>query len=109
LRIIEPHSPNTLQLALLITPWYKETLRRMRTNRIGIRIIPPLLLPIAPMADLKPEKEEAEWAIIVKDKGYHDQKVVTKYIAWDMREEFNKQQENVDRQHDNELHYVEKQ
>jgi hypothetical protein len=50
----------------------------------------------------------------VKDKGYHDQQVVTKYIAWDMREEFNKQQqeqqENVDRQQGNEqLHYVEQQ
>ena len=41
----------------------------------------PLVLPIDPMADLKPEKEEAEWANIVKDKGYHDQQVVTKYIG----------------------------
>jgi hypothetical protein len=56
LRIREPHSPNTLQLSLLRTPWYKETLRRMRTNWIGIRMSPPLLLPVAPMADLKPEK-----------------------------------------------------
>jgi hypothetical protein len=81
LRIREPHSPNTSQISLLITPWYKETLRRMITNWIGIRMSPPLLLPVAPMASLKPKNEEAEWANIVKDKGYHDQQVVTKYIG----------------------------
>jgi hypothetical protein len=58
----------------------------MRTNWIGIQMIPPPLLHVAPMANLKPKKEEAEWANIVKDKGYHDQQVVTKYIDWDMRE-----------------------
>jgi hypothetical protein len=103
LRIREPHSPNTLQLSLLRTPWYKETLRRMKTNWIGLRMSPPLLLPVAPMVDLKLEREEEEWDRIVRNKGYHEQQVVTKYIAWDMREEFNKQQqeqhENVDRQH----------
>jgi hypothetical protein len=49
LRIREPHSPNTLHLSLLITPWYKETLKIMKTNWIWLRISPPLLLPIDPM------------------------------------------------------------
>jgi hypothetical protein len=58
----------------------------MRTNWIGLRMSPPLLLPVAPMDDLQLGKEEADWTNIVKDKGYHDQQYVTKYIAWDMRE-----------------------
>jgi hypothetical protein len=92
LQIREPHSPNTLQLSLLRTPWYKETLRKMKTKWIGLRMIPPLLLPVAPMANLNSEKEEEEWANIVKDKGYHDQQAITRYVAWDMRQEFSKQQ-----------------
>jgi hypothetical protein len=56
-----------LELALFKTPWYKETVRRMRTNWIGI------LLLVALMVDLKSKKEEVEWANIVKDKGCHDQ------------------------------------
>jgi hypothetical protein len=57
-----------MQLTLLKTPWYKETLRKINTKWIGLRIIHPLLLPLAPMADLKLEKEEEEWDIMVKDK-----------------------------------------
>jgi hypothetical protein len=53
LQIREPHSPNTLQLSLLRTPWYKEYLRKMKTKWIGLRMSPPLLLPVAPMVDLK--------------------------------------------------------
>jgi hypothetical protein len=107
LRIKEPHSPNTLYLSLLRTPWYKETIGRMKTNWIGIRMSPPLLLHVALMVDLKPEKKESERANIVKDKGYHDQKKITKYIAWDMREEFNKKQH--EQQGDDQQHFVEQQ
>jgi hypothetical protein len=42
----------------------------MRTNWIGLRMNPPLF-PVALMANLKKEKEEEEWAKIVKIKGYH--------------------------------------
>jgi hypothetical protein len=87
LQIREPHSPNALQLSLLRTPWYKEALRNMRTNWIGLRMNPPLLLPVAPVADLNKEKEEEEWAKIVKVKGYHEQQSITRYVAWDMRQE----------------------
>jgi hypothetical protein len=33
---------------------------------------PSLLLPIAPMDDINKEREEEEWAKIVKAKGYHE-------------------------------------
>jgi hypothetical protein len=92
MRIREPHSPNTLQFYLLITPWYKEIVRRIRTNWIGIRMSPPLLLRISPLDYLQLGKEESDWTGIVKDKGYHDHQIVTKYMAWDMREEFRRQQ-----------------
>jgi hypothetical protein len=91
-QIREPHSPNTLQLSLLRTPWYKETLRKMKTRWIGLKMNPPLLLPVAPVVDLNTGKEEEEWAKIVKNKGYHEQQAITRYVAWDMRQEFNDQQ-----------------
>jgi hypothetical protein len=52
---------------------------------IGLRMNPPLLLPVAPVADLNTGKEEEEWAKIVKNKGYHEQQSITRYVAWDMR------------------------
>jgi hypothetical protein len=72
LKIIEPHSPNSLQLSLLRKPCYIKVLRKMRKNWIGLRMNPPLLLPIAPVADLNKEKEGEEWANIGKVKGYHE-------------------------------------
>jgi hypothetical protein len=74
----------------------------MKTKWIGLRIIPPLLLLVAPIVDLNSKKEEEEWASIVKEKGY--QQDITKYVASDMRKEFSKkqhgdeQQENVKKQ-----------
>jgi hypothetical protein len=59
---------------------------------------PPLLLPVAPMANLNSEKEEEEWANIVKDKGYHDQQAITRYVAWDMRQEFSRKQQGGEQQ-----------
>jgi hypothetical protein len=62
----------------------------MKNHWIGLRMRSPLL-PIDPMDDVKQEREEAEWDMIVRNKGYHEKQVVTKYIACDMREEFNKE------------------
>jgi len=64
----------------------------MRTNWIGLRMIPPLLL-VAHVDDLQLGKEEADSTNILKYKGYHDQQDVTKCIAWDMREKFSRQQQ----------------
>jgi hypothetical protein len=70
----------------------------MKTKWIGLRMSPPLLIPITPMADLNLEKEEEEWDRIVNGKGYHDQQAITRYVAWDMRQEFNKQQHGDEQQ-----------
>jgi hypothetical protein len=43
------------------------------------------------MVDLNPGREEEEWARIVKDKGYHEHQAITRYMAWDMRQEFSDQ------------------
>jgi hypothetical protein len=60
LHIRNPHSPNTLQISLLRTPWYKETLKKMKKNWIGLRMNPPLHLPVALLIDLNIGKEEEE-------------------------------------------------
>jgi hypothetical protein len=85
LQVREPHSSNDLQVAFLRTPWYKETMRKLKTKWIGLNMNPPLLLPVAPMADINKDKEEEEWEEIVKTKGYHEQQAITRYIAWDIR------------------------
>jgi hypothetical protein len=54
---------------------------------------PPTPSPVAPVADLNTRKEEEEWAKIVKNKGYHEKQAITRYVAWDMRQEFSDQQQ----------------
>jgi len=46
LKIKETHSPNTLQIYLLRTPWYKEDLRKMEIKCIGFRMSSTLLFPV---------------------------------------------------------------
>jgi hypothetical protein len=53
----------------------------MKTNWIGLMMIPPLLLIVAATTNINSEKEEEEWASIVKDKGYYDHKSITRYMA----------------------------
>jgi len=72
LQINEPHSPNYLWISITRTPWYKYALRNLKTEWIGLRMNPPLLLPIAPKDDINKEKEEEEWERKVKVKGYHE-------------------------------------
>jgi hypothetical protein len=41
LQVREPHSSNALQVAFFRTPLYKETMRRMKTKWIGLKVNPP--------------------------------------------------------------------
>jgi hypothetical protein len=41
----------------------------------------PLLVLVAPMDDIKLEREEEEWDIILKYKGYHEQQSIMRYVA----------------------------
>jgi hypothetical protein len=42
---------------------------------------PLVLFPVVPMDDLNSENEKEEHAIIVKDKGYHEKQVISRYMA----------------------------
>jgi hypothetical protein len=68
LEVREPHSSNYLQVFFLKTPWYKETMRKIKTKWIGLRMNPPLLLIVASMVDINKEKGEEEWVDMVKTK-----------------------------------------
>jgi hypothetical protein len=50
-------------------------------TKIGFNINHPLLLPTETLIDINIGKEEEEWAKIVKNKGYHEKKSITMYVA----------------------------
>jgi hypothetical protein len=61
-------------------------MRKLKTKWIGLKMNPPLLLPIAPVSDINRDKEEEEWEETVKTKGYYEKQDITRYIAWDIRQ-----------------------
>jgi len=44
LKMREYHSPQRMREALNRTPMYKQSIKRLKVNWIGLRLIPPLLL-----------------------------------------------------------------
>jgi hypothetical protein len=48
-------------------------MRKIKSKWIGLRMNPPLLLPITLVADINRDKEEEEWEEIERTKGYYEQ------------------------------------
>lgn len=77
LRIKEYHSPNRMREAMRRVPLYKHSMQNLKSNWIGLKFGPLLLLGL-----LEGVKEEE----VNKKAGFHDKEEDITSEAWDVRE-----------------------
>ena len=84
LRIKEYHSPTRMREALERVPLYKQLMKNLQANWIGLKFSPPLLLGL--LEGVKEEEEGTQWEEVERKAGFHDWEEDITAEAWDMRE-----------------------
>ena len=84
LKIKEYHSPTKMREALARVPLYKQLMKNLQANWIGLKFSPPLLLGL--LEGVKEEEENMQWKEVERKAGFHDREEYITLEAWDMRE-----------------------
>jgi len=84
LKIKEYHSPTRMREALARVPLYKQSMKNLQANWIGLKFSPPLLLWL--LEGVKEEEEHRQWEEVERKVGFHDREEDITSDAWDVRE-----------------------
>ena len=65
-------------------PLYKQSMQNLKSNWIGLKFSPPLLLGL--LEGVKEEEEQRQWEEVDRNAGFHDREEDITSEAWDVRE-----------------------
>jgi len=84
LKIREYHSPTRMREAMRRVPLYKQSMQNFKTNWIGLKFSPTLLLGL--LEGVKEEEEQRQWEEVDRKACFHDREEEITSEAWDVRQ-----------------------